>query len=165
MQLLLSEFSGVLPAVQISIDIFPVENGLAFQQRLYALQYEFARGGRKALETVEYLRHVAFAVIEIYPVEEPLGKVVVDQGVELDVIVCGKCIYGLKIGYLAAGLVVGVGGSAQVQVIGDGLLADAVDASEEPHVAVKKFHPAIHVIAIFHRRTSMGNDCKILRSR
>ena len=52
MQLLLSEFSGVLPAVQISIDIFPVENGLAFQQRLYALQYEFARGGRKALETV-----------------------------------------------------------------------------------------------------------------
>ena len=30
-QRLLSEFSGVLPAVQISIDIFPVENGLAFQ--------------------------------------------------------------------------------------------------------------------------------------
>ena len=165
MQLLLSEFSGVLPAVQVCVDILPVEDGFAFQQRFYALQYEFARGCGKALEAVDYLRHVAFAVIEIYPVEEPLGKVVVDQGVELDVIVCGKCIYGLKIGYLAAGLVVGVGGSAQVQVIGDGLLAYAVDASEEPHIAVKKFHPAVHVIVTFHRRTSMGNDCKILRSR
>ena len=48
----LSEFSGVLPAVQISIDIFPVEDRFAFKQRLYALQYEFARGGGKALETV-----------------------------------------------------------------------------------------------------------------
>ena len=114
---LLSEFSGVLPAVQISVYIFPVENGFAFQQCLDALQYEFARGCRKALEAVDYLRHVLLAVIKIYPVEEPLGKVVVDQGVEFDVIVCGKCIYGLKVGYLASGLVVGVGGSAQVQII------------------------------------------------
>ena len=30
-QRLLSEFSGVLPAVQISVDIFPVEDRLAFQ--------------------------------------------------------------------------------------------------------------------------------------
>ena len=117
MQLQLSEFYGVLPAVQISIYILPVEDGIAFQQRLYAFQDEFARGCGKTLEAVEYLRHILLAVIKIYPVEEPLGKVMVDQSVELDVIVRGKCIYGLKVRYLASGLVVGVGGSAQVQVI------------------------------------------------
>ena len=51
-QRLLSEFPGVLPAVQISVDIFPVEDRLAFQQRFYAFQDEFARGCGKALETV-----------------------------------------------------------------------------------------------------------------
>ena len=51
-QKLLSEFSGVLPAVQVRVYILPVEDRFAFKQRLYALQYEFARGGGKALETV-----------------------------------------------------------------------------------------------------------------
>ena len=117
MQLMLSEFSGVLPAVQISVYILPVEDSFAFQQRFYAFQDELAGRCGKTLEAVEYLRHILLAVIKIYPVEEPLGKVMVDQSVELDVIVRGKCIYSLKVRYLAAGLVVGVGGSAQVQVI------------------------------------------------
>ena len=41
-QPLLSEFSGVLPAVQVCVYIFPVKYGLTFKQRLDALQYEFA---------------------------------------------------------------------------------------------------------------------------